>query len=193
MSEVLIIVDVQNDFCEGGSLAVNGGSRVAADIAEHVKEYEYDAIVTTQDWHIEPEGHWSENPDYVDTWPVHCAAGTKGAALHPALAPIRHKISEQFLKGQYKASYSGFDGIAVGSDSQTLDDWLVDFTHKNPGALTVTVVGLALDYCVKATAIDAARKGWAPSVRTSLTAAVRPEDFDLVKQELEADWVRVLP
>jgi hypothetical protein len=110
MSRALIIVDVQNDFCEGGALAVAGGAEVAGAISDYVDAHqnEFDHIVATQDWHINPGGHFSETPDFVDSWPPHCVAGTRGAELHPDLDT--EYIEAYFQKGQFAAAYSGFEG-----------------------------------------------------------------------------------
>ncbi|MBJ7530109.1 MAG: isochorismatase family protein, partial [Nocardioides sp.] len=87
MTRALIVVDVQNDFCEGGSLAVAGGARVAADVTALLRgDHGYDHVVATQDHHVDPGAHWSSDPDYVDSWPVHCEVGTAGVELHPDLA-----------------------------------------------------------------------------------------------------------
>ncbi|MFD0851733.1 isochorismatase family protein, partial [Actinomadura adrarensis] len=122
MGKALIIVDVQNDFCEGGSLAVGGGAGVARAISEHVAERgsSYEHIVATRDFHLDPGSHFSEMPDFVDTWPAHCVIGTEGADFHPnlALAPIE----AVFSKGRNEAAYSGFEGV---SDQEVpLGTWL---------------------------------------------------------------------
>ena len=103
MAKALIVVDVQPTFCEGGELGVQGGNAVAERIADYVnaRRSEYAYIATTQDWHIEPGTHWSEHPDFVDTWPVHGKAGTANAELHPAIAALN--IEHHFKKGQYSA------------------------------------------------------------------------------------------
>src|SRR5689334_9641091 len=107
MSRALIVVDVQNDFCEGGSLAVAGGAAVADRISEYLGVSDYTAVVATRDFHIDPGAHFSATPDYIDTWPPHCKVGTPGADFHPNLntAPIQ----EIFSKGAYTAAYSGFE------------------------------------------------------------------------------------
>lgn len=162
----LVIVDVQNDFCEGGSLAVRGGARVAAAISSHVAAKKYDAIVATRDWHVDPGAHFSDNPDYVDSWPPHCVVGTPGADFHPALDT--GLIEEVFSKGEYSAAYSGFEGASA--DGTTLADWLRarDIDH-------VDVVGIATDHCVRATALDARTAGFDTTVLLDLTAGVAPE------------------
>src|SRR5664279_3468139 len=114
MTRGLIIVDVQNDFCEGGSLAVAGGATVAARISDWVegKREEYAAVAATADWHQSPGGHWSPEPDFVDSWPVHCAAGTAGAQFHPAAVRAIERAEAVFRKGWDRAAYSGFEGSA---------------------------------------------------------------------------------
>jgi nicotinamidase/pyrazinamidase len=162
----LLIVDVQNDFCEGGSLAVTGGAAVARALSAHLAGPDgdrYDHVVATQDFHIDPDGHFSTAPDYVDTWPVHCVAGTAGAQFHPDLDTGR--VEEIFRKGQYAAAYSGFEGNSAAGD--TLLSWLTE-RHVTD----VDVAGLAADVCVRATAADAAKAGFATTVLLSLTAGV---------------------
>ena len=105
----LIVVDVQNDFCEGGSLAVAGGAAIAAAIPELYGSYSH--VVATRDYHIDPGAHFSETPDFVDSWPVHCRAGTAGASFHPSLDVAG--IQAVFSKGEYAAAYSGFEGAAL--------------------------------------------------------------------------------
>ena len=116
MSKALIAVDVQPTFCEGGELGVEGGNAVAERIADYVNAHrgEYAYIATTQDWHIEPGAHWSAEPDFVDTWPKHGAAGTSNAELHPAIKALG--VEHHFKKGQYSAAYSGFEGIEDNTD-----------------------------------------------------------------------------
>ncbi|WP_024802525.1 nicotinamidase [Nocardia sp. BMG51109] len=163
MTRALIVVDVQNDFCEGGSLAVSGGAAVADRISDYLGVSDYDAIVATRDHHIDPGAHFSEHPDYVGTWPPHCRVGTPGAEFHPNLnlAPIE----EIFSKGEYTAAYSGFEGTAT--DGTPLADWL-----RANDIDTVDVCGLATDHCVRATALDARSAGFGTRVLLGLTAAV---------------------
>ena len=109
MARALIIVDVQNDFCEGGSLAVAGGAAVAAAISAALRRpARWDHVVATKDWHVDPGAHFSDHPDFVDTWPAHCVVGTGGADFHPALDTDR--IEAVFHKGEHEAAYSGFEG-----------------------------------------------------------------------------------
>ena len=128
MSRALIIVDVQNDFCEGGSLAVEGGADLAGAISEYVDAHhgQFDHVVATQDWHIDPGAHFSDDPDFVDSWPKHCVAGTRGAELHPDLDT--EYIQAYFRKGQYTAAYSGFEGLLAPDDAVPSGD-------RKPGAM----------------------------------------------------------
>jgi nicotinamidase/pyrazinamidase len=163
----LIIVDVQNDFCEGGSLAVEGGSGVARGITELLGAHEYDHIVATKDYHIDPGAHFSDNPDFRDSWPPHCVVGTPGADFHPAFDHAA--VEAVFHKGHYSAAYSGFEGVHGEDPHTTLADWL-----RAHDVDTVDVVGIATDYCVKATAADAAAAGFTTRVLLDLTAGVSP-------------------
>jgi nicotinamidase/pyrazinamidase len=162
MTRALIVVDVQNDFCEGGSLAVAGGAAVAAAVTAHMGAGGYDHVVATRDHHIDPGTHFAEAPDYVDTWPRHCVVGTDGVELHPALD--RGPIEAVFDKGEYAAAYSGFEGSA---DGVPLAEWL-----RAHGVDAVDVVGIATDHCVRATALDAVADGLDTRVLLHLTAGV---------------------
>ena len=173
MSRALVIVDVQNDFCEGGSLAVPGGAEVARRIGEHVVTHlgEYAAIVATADWHDDPGAHFSDSPDFVDSWPAHCRVGSDGALFHPAAEPAFEHIEAIFRKGHHSAAYSGFEGFTVEADAQVgLADWL-----RERAVEQVDVVGIATDYCVRATALDSADEGFETTVLLDLTAGVSPE------------------
>lgn len=180
MKRALIIVDVQNDFCEDGALAVQGGNEVAERIAEYIANHSenYDLIVATQDWHIDPGDHFSENPDFIDSWPVHCVAGTKGAELHPAVSyALLGRDHVIVRKGQYDAAYSGFEGYAK---MDRLDLYLLGVLNKF-SITDVDVVGLALDYCVKATALDSADADFRTAVLLDLTAGIYEENIrDLI-------------
>jgi nicotinamidase/pyrazinamidase len=164
----LVVVDVQNDFCEGGSLAVAGGSAVARAITDYLASAAarpYDCVVASQDYHVDPGQHFSAAPDFTSTWPVHCAAGTAGAEFHPDLDTSR--LDAVFRKGAYAAAYSGFEGVSP--DGTGLGAWLAD-----RAVTEVDVAGLATDYCVRATAADAAAGGLETRVLLGLTAAVDP-------------------
>lgn len=178
MTRALIVVDVQNDFCEGGSLAVAGGAQVAASITELLRtEHGYDLVVATRDTHVDPGAHFSETPDYVDSWPAHCVAGTPGADFHPALG--WREFDGVFDKGHHDAAYSGFEGHDPDLDGVPLGQFL-----REHGVTSVDVCGLATDYCVRATALDAARHGFDTTVLIPLTAAVAPDRVAEVVEEL---------
>jgi nicotinamidase/pyrazinamidase len=173
VSRALIIVDVQNDFCEGGSLPVGGGARVAGAISAALRDGDWDHVVATQDHHVDPGAHFGDPPDFVDSWPAHCVVGTPGTEFHPELATDR--IEAVFTKGEHAAAYSGFQGAA---DGVGLADWLAGH-----GVTEVDVVGIATDHCVRATALDAATAGFATTVLLDLTAGVaRPSTEAAVEQ-----------
>ena len=182
MSSALIIVDVQNDFCEGGSLAVAGGAGVAAGISRLLADEpeRWDHVVATKDYHIDPGAHFGNPPDFVDSWPRHCVVGTPGSEFHPDLATDR--VEAIFHKGEHAAAYSGFEGHADGGEC--LADWL-----RRHGVDRVDVVGIATDHCVRATALDAAREGFRTTVLLDLTAAVAPETLDVALRAFEAAGV----
>jgi nicotinamidase/pyrazinamidase len=162
----LVIVDVQNDFCEGGSLGVAGGVAVARALTSYLAGPDasrYDHIVASQDFHVDPGPHFSASPDYVESWPPHCVAGTTGAQFHADLDVS--KVEEIFRKGQRAAAYSGFEGASPSG--ATLAEWL---TERQVTELDVA--GIATDYCVRATALDAVRAGFSASVLLALTAGV---------------------
>jgi nicotinamidase/pyrazinamidase len=164
----LIVVDVQNDFCEGGSLAVSGGRDVASAITEYAHRHagEYAAIVGTLDWHVDPGEHFSADPDFVESWPPHCVVGSPGSRSHPALDT--RVVEAWFRKGENAAAYSGFEGTTeAGSSRVLLGDWL-----RERGVEAVDVVGIATDHCVRATALDAASAGFETRVLLNLTAGV---------------------
>ncbi|GAA2701133.1 isochorismatase family protein [Micromonospora olivasterospora] len=182
MGNALIIVDVQNDFCEGGSLAVAGGAGVAAGISRLLaaEPGRWDHVVATKDYHVDPGAHFGDPPDYVECWPAHCVVGTTGSEFHPELDTSR--VEAVFHKGEYAAAYSGFEGHAA--DGERLADWL-----RRHGVDTVDVVGIATDHCVRATALDAAREGFATTVLLDLTAAVAPATTDVALRAMEGAGV----
>jgi nicotinamidase/pyrazinamidase len=163
----LIVVDVQNDFCEGGSLAVAGGAAVARAVSTLLTDHDYDHVVATADHHIDPGAHFSAHPDYRSSWPPHCVAGTFGAQFHPDF-DASAAVESVFRKGHYSAAYSGFEGVS--EDGVTLADWL-----RSHGVTDVDVVGIATDYCVKATAADASGEGFRTRVLLDFTAGVAPD------------------
>ncbi len=182
----LIIVDVQNDFCEGGSLAVVGGTAVARSISSLLAsgDHGYDHVVATQDFHIDPGSHFSAHPDYASSWPPHCVAGTAGSDFHPDLDT--HAIEAVFRKGSHAAAYSGFEG--ANQDGTVLADWLAAHNVDS-----VDVVGIATDYCVRATAIDSAAKGFGTRVLLGLTAGVSPGTTTEAIEVLRSAGVSVIP
>jgi nicotinamidase/pyrazinamidase len=163
MSRALIIVDVQNDFCEGGSLAVEGGAGVAAAISSVLSNGGWDHVVATKDYHIDPGPHFSAHPDFLDSWPPHCVVGTGGADFHPNL--VTDRVEAVFHKGEHKAAYSGFEGHTDAGENLT--DWL-----REREVTEVEVVGIATDHCVRATALDSVAAGFATTVLLDLTAGV---------------------
>ena len=204
MAKALIIVDVQNDFCAGGALATDRGAKVASLISEYVEDnhHRYEAVVATQDWHIDPGAHFSDTPDFVDSWPVHCVANTEGAEIHPNLDT--DYIEAYFRKGRYEAAYSGFEGLQAPEESvmtgehepgATLDDegpktpladWLDEHEIQD-----VDIVGIATDYCVLATAKDAVDAGYETRVLIDLTAPVQEDKLDEVIAEMEDEGITV--
>ena len=176
MTRALIIVDVQNDFCEGGSLPVTGGAAVAAGVSLVLERGgdRWDHVVATKDWHIDPGNHFSDHPDYLDTWPAHCVVGSGGADFHPAL--VTDRVEEVFHKGEHKAAYSGFEGHS--ESGETLADWL-----RSRSVTEVELVGIATDHCVRATALDARREGFDTTVLLNLTAGVAQGTTDAALAE----------
>lgn len=174
----LIIVDVQPTFCEGGALGVKGGNAVAERIADFVTDNagEYDLIVTTQDWHIDPGAHFSDHPDFVDSWPPHGVAGTEEAELHEAITSL--PIDASVKKGEYAAAYSGFEG--KDPDGTSLEDLL-----RDADVSYVDVVGIAESHCVKETAIDARRAGFVTRVFSDLTVPTSEELGVLARREMD--------
>jgi nicotinamidase/pyrazinamidase len=183
MSKALIIIDAQNDFCEGGSLAVTGGAGVVASISEFLAGRDHDHVVATRDYHIDPGTHFSDKPDFVRSWPVHCVAGTPGASFHPDLdvGPVEAVFSE----GAYSDGYSGFEGTDFRGNS--LERWLAD-----RGVTQVDLVGIATDHCVRATAVDAARAGLETTVLLELTAGVSRPTVDTALEEMRGAGVHLV-
>jgi len=173
MAKALLVVDVQNDFCEGGSLPVTGGANLALRIADRMLIPDFEYAVASRDWHLDPRDHFSDTPDFVNTWPRHCLGGTTGSELH---YPLHTGLfSAVFDKGFYEASYSAFEGITEhrrsdlqqGRLSSMLDRWLV--AHY---VTDLEICGIATDHCVKATVMDALAKKYKVTVRTDLCVGV---------------------
>jgi Amidases related to nicotinamidase len=181
-----LIVDVQPTFCEGGALPIAGGNACAKRIADYLADHDldYDLVITTQDWHVDPGDHFSDDPDYIDTWPPHGIAGTQEAELHEALRDIPRDYCVK--KGEFAAAYSGFEGSTP--DGTSLAEVFLD-----EGVDHVDVVGLALSHCVKETALDAKRlHGVRVRVLRALTEPVSPEAGEEAVKELRAAGVCIV-
>lgn len=190
MKRALIVVDLQNDFAEGGALGVAGGKAVAVAVTAHLAAHLswYDLVVTTRDFHLpnsDNGGHFADQPDYVDTWPPHCVQGTRGARFIPEfdIAPADLHI----VKGMGRPDYSGFQGVNVNDESTDLETAL-----DARGITHVDVVGLATDHCVRATALDAADRNYRTRVLADLSAAVTLSTWSDVVDELTNAGVEVL-
>jgi nicotinamidase/pyrazinamidase len=189
VTRALFIIDVQNDFTEGGALGVDGGAAVARRISDYLvaASGDYDVVIASRDWHDgdhDNGGHFHDEPDFVDTWPKHCVAGTTGAEYHPDLAV--HAIDLHVRKGQGKPAYSIFEGTL--DDGRTLPDALDEL-----GVDAIDVVGIATDYCVLASALDARASGREVRVLSDLVAGVAPASSDAALMRLVAEGVEVIP
>ena len=190
MTRALIVTDVQVDFCEGGSLPVAGGARVAADIGALLQRWSargpdapsYSHVVATKDHHVAPGDHWAPEPDFVDSWPVHCQVGTAGEAFHPNLDP--QPFDAIFLKGEHAAAYSGFEGRSI--EGVPLAEWLR--AHEVDA---VDVCGIATDYCVRATALDTVGAGFPTRLLLELCAGVAPASSTAAVAEMRTAGVTV--
>jgi nicotinamidase/pyrazinamidase len=165
----LLVIDEQNDFCEGGSLAVDGGAGVARRTAEFIRNEgdKYDVIVVTKDWHIDPGDHFEE-------WPPHCVADSPGAELYPDVQKlVDDGLVYEFRKGMYAASYSGFDALQFDPQNPSAPFGLDLATFlQSKGVTNFDLCGLATDYCVKATGLDGRRLGFEVTVLFDKVAAV---------------------
>ncbi|WP_082956241.1 MULTISPECIES: pyrazinamidase PncA [unclassified Mycobacterium] len=180
----LIIVDVQNDFCEGGSVPVRGGAHLASAINDYLARGPgYDHVVATADCHVDPGDHFSDHPDFASTWPPHCVAGSAGADFHPDLDT--GPIEAVFRKGASAAAYSGFEG--VDEHGTPLLEWL-----RQRGVDEVDVVGIATDHCVRRTAEDAAGAGLATRVLVDLTAAVAADSAAAALTEMRGHGIELV-
>ncbi|WP_447948416.1 isochorismatase family protein [Microbacterium maritypicum] len=180
MSRALLIVDVQNDFTEDGALAVAGGDAVAAAVTAFLAAHtgDYAVIIASRDWHDadgDNGGHFADGPDYVDSWPVHCVAGTTGAAYDPLLAT--DAVTHHVLKGQGRPAYSMFEGQTEAGET-------VGAILTAAGVLSADVVDLATDHCVRASALDAIAHGVRVRILTDLVAGVAAETSDAALAEL---------
>jgi nicotinamidase/pyrazinamidase len=176
MTRALIVADPQRDFCEGGSLGVAGGAAAVSRIDSLLhSDHGYAHLIATRDHHIDPGAHFSDAPDFVDTWPRHCVVGTPGAEFHDQLT--FRDFAAVFYKGQYAPAYSAFEGVTA--DGEMLTAWL-----RARGVDQLDICGIATDYCVRATALDAVREGFETTVLLDLTAAVAPDRVGEVSAEL---------
>jgi nicotinamidase/pyrazinamidase len=180
----LVIVDVQNDFCEGGSLAVEGGAAAAGAISRFLAAEGggYGHVVASRDYHVDPGAHFSAQPDFSTSWPPHCVAGTAGAEFHPDFDTSR--VETVFSKGAHAAAYSGFEG--TDEAGTPLSDWL-----RQRKVDEVDIVGIATDYCVVATATDAIEAGFSTRVLLDLTAGVAEESSTRAVADMRAAGVEV--
>jgi nicotinamidase/pyrazinamidase len=176
MTRALIVADPQRDFCEGGSLGVTGGADVVSRIDKLLKsDHGYAYLIATRDHHIDPGSHFAAEPDFADSWPPHCVVGSPGSEFHDNLT--FRDFSAVFYKGQYAPAYSAFEGVT--DDGQKLSEWL-----RERGVDQLDVCGIATDYCVRATALDAARERFDTTVLLNLTAAVAPDRIPEISTEL---------
>ena len=188
MSRALFIIDVQNDFTEGGALGVDGGAAVAAGITRLIADHpgRYSHIIASRDWHDgdnDNGGHFASGaPDFVASWPVHCVSGTDGAEYHPALDTSA--IDVHIRKGQGKPAYSIFEGTT--DDGRTVAEVLDEY-----GIDEIDVTGIATDYCVRASALDALSAGRTVTVITDLVAGVAEESSEKALDELETAGARL--
>lgn len=183
----LLVVDVQRDFCEGGSLPVGGGEAAAAAITDLIEASHgaYAVVVATRDWHVDPGAHFAPpggEPDYAETWPVHCVADSPGAEWHPDLRLPDGVVVVS--KGETAAAYSGFEGHCEDGRS------LVEVLH-DAGVEAVDVAGVATSYCVKATALDAVKAGLRTRVLAPLTADVDAARTPATLDELRRKGVKI--
>ena len=175
MRNALLVVDIQNDFVEGGSLAVAGGREVAAKVSRHLRHFksEYQFVCATRDYHEDPGDHFSDHPDFHNSWPPHCVAGTPGAGFCP---PIQNLVREKLIstvltKGQHAATYQIAD---------------IEFLIKEARVDHMDICGIATDYCVRATALDARKHDFQVRVLLNLCAAVSPETGQQALEEMKA-------
>ena len=188
MSRALFIIDVQNDFTEGGSLGVDGGAAVAAHVSQLLAQHpeRYSHVFASRDWHDgvgDNGGHISQHPDFVDTWPSHCIAGTPGAEYHPDLDVSG--VDVHVRKGQGKPAYSIFEGTT--DDGATVAQAL-----DRLGITDVDVAGIATDYCVRASALDALAAGRHVRVLADLVAGVAADSSAAALVELEASGAEIV-
>lgn len=191
MTHALLVVDLQQDFCEGGSLAIEGGNRVAENVRDYLRESAYDVTVASQDWHRAPPetncGHFAlgdKVPDFVSSWPVHCVQHTQGAQLHSALNPRMFDVMVN--KGDGTQSYSAFEGV-TREDKHSLLAIL-----RSRGVTELDVCGLATDYCVKQTVLDGLGLGFKVRVLQDLSAGVTLETSAAAISEMHESGAKIV-
>lgn len=169
MRNALLAVDLQSDFVQEGSLPVPNGLQVAAQVARHIRHFktEYDFVVASRDYHEDPQDHFSATPDFINTWPPHCVIGTPGVAFVP---PIQNLVREKLIqtvvsKGRHAAAYSAFEGVDARGH------YLVDVL-KEQRIDHIDICGIATDYCVRASALDARKNAFQVRILVNLCAAV---------------------
>ncbi len=189
-TKALIVVDVQNDFVEGGALGVTGGRDVAARISAHLAAHagEYAVIAASRDWHHghgTNSGHFAaagEEPDFAATWPVHCVSDGPGSDYAPDL--VTDAVTHHVRKGQGVPAYSAFEGVT--DDGAALADVL-----RTAGVTEVELAGIATDHCIRATALDARREGFAVRLLDGLHAGVAPGTSAAALAEMSEAGVRL--
>ncbi len=190
MTRALFIIDVQNDFTEGGALGVDGGAAVAAGVSRLLAGHPgvWQSVFASRDWHDavgDNGGHFATDspPDFVATWPAHCVAGTTGADYHPALD--LSSVTVHVKKGQGMPAYSIFEGTTASGET-------VDEAIEKLDVTDIDVVGIATDYCVLASAKDALNAGRRVRVFTDLIAGVAPESSAAALSSLADDGAVVV-
>ncbi|MCX6502727.1 MAG: isochorismatase family protein [Microbacterium sp.] len=180
MTRALFLVDIQNDFTEHGALGVEGGDAVAHRVTAFLESHagDYEIIVASRDWHDgdgDNGGHFAAEPDFIDTWPVHCVAGTVGAEYDDGFDVGR--VTHHLKKGQGNPAYSLFEGVS--DDGVTATQLL-----EQHGILDIDIAGIATDYCVRASALDAIAAGRHVRVLTDLIAGVHPDSSERALAEI---------
>lgn len=189
MPKALLVIDVQNDFCEGGALAVSGGAAVAKKISDYLATADYEVVIASRDWHDSEgtnSGHFAAEgtePNYVTTWPVHCVANTPGANYHPNLDT--GKIDVDIYKGQGQNGYSIFEGVTENGEK-------FEELMRSKAITQVDVVGIATDHCVFASAMDAKKAGLDVRVISSLTAGVSQDSTEAAIDRLIDNGIEVV-